>query len=155
MAESEGRRPRGGAITSFSTRVRALYAEGTFPTYVDRQLRTVDALPAEITVADHDLAATATADPIARRLMTVPGVGPTTAVRFVAALDEISRFRGAHAVESYLGLRPVLAAGRPAFLIRNAGHRRRGRPQNGRRVKRSHPSAGWIRWRRTASLTCP
>jgi transposase len=93
-------------MTSFSARVRALYAEGTLPTDVDRQLRTVDALTAEITAADHELAATATADPIARRLMTVPGVGPTTAVRFVAALDEIGRFRGAHAVESYLGLVP-------------------------------------------------
>jgi transposase len=38
--------------------------------------------------------------------MTVPGVGPSTSVRFVAALDEISRFSGAHAVESYLGLVP-------------------------------------------------
>ena len=38
--------------------------------------------------------------------MSVPGVGPSTSVRFVAALDEISRFSGAHAVESYLGLVP-------------------------------------------------
>jgi transposase len=38
--------------------------------------------------------------------MTVPGVGPSTSVRFVAALDEISRCRGAHTVESYLGLVP-------------------------------------------------
>ena len=73
---AEGRRPRSGERTTFATRVRALYAE------------------------------TAKADPIARRLMTVPGVGPSTSVRFVAALDEISRFRGAHTVESYLGLVP-------------------------------------------------
>jgi transposase len=31
---------------------------------------------------------------------------PSTSVRFVAALDEIGRFSGAHAVESYLGLVP-------------------------------------------------
>ena len=60
----------------------------------------------EIAEADRELAAAAKADPIARRLMTVPGVGPSTVVRFVAALDEISRFPGAHAVESYLGLVP-------------------------------------------------
>jgi transposase len=66
----------------------------------------IDALNVEIADADRELTATAKADPIARRLMTVPGVGPSTAVRFVAALDEIKRFRGAHAVESYLGLVP-------------------------------------------------
>jgi transposase len=46
------------------------------------------------------------ADVIARRLMTVPGIEPAAALRFVAALDQISRFTGAHAVESYLGLVP-------------------------------------------------
>ena len=38
--------------------------------------------------------------------MTVPGIGPVTAVRFKAALDDRSRFASAHAVESYLGLVP-------------------------------------------------
>jgi transposase len=38
--------------------------------------------------------------------MTVPGIGPSSAVRFVAAIDEISRFESAHKVESYLGLVP-------------------------------------------------
>ena len=66
----------------------------------------LESLNQEIADADRELAAAAKADPIARRLMTVPGVGPSTSVRFVAALDEISRFSGAHAVESYLGLVP-------------------------------------------------
>ena len=48
----------------------------------------------------------ARSDELCRRLMTVPGVGPVTAVRFKAALDEQSRFRDAHRVESYLGLVP-------------------------------------------------
>jgi transposase len=102
----QGRRPRGGDVTTFAARVRALYADRPLPTYVERQLRTLDSLTLEILAADRELAATAKADPIARRLMTVPGVGPSTSIRFVAALDEISRFRGAHAVESYLGLVP-------------------------------------------------
>jgi transposase len=103
---AEGRRPRGGDVATVTTRVRALCAEVTLPSYVDRQLRAIDALTEQIAEADRELAATAKADPIARRLVTAPGVGPTTAVRFVAALDEISRFTGAHAVESYLGLVP-------------------------------------------------
>ena len=43
-------------------------------------------------------------DPVAQRLMTVPGVGPVTAVRFVAAVDDRTRFPDAHAVEAYVGL---------------------------------------------------
>lgn len=38
--------------------------------------------------------------------MSVPGVGPVTSMRFVAAIDDVSRFPTAHAVESYLGLTP-------------------------------------------------
>jgi len=36
--------------------------------------------------------------------MTVPGIGPSTAARFVAAIDDIRRFESAHKVEAYLGL---------------------------------------------------
>src|SRR3989441_2520452 len=75
---AEGRRPRGGDVTTFSARVRVLYAETTLPTYVERQLGTIESLTKEIADADRELAATAKADPIARRLMTVPGVGPST-----------------------------------------------------------------------------
>jgi transposase len=34
----------------------------------------------------------AAADPVTRRLATVPGVGPVTAVAFRATLDDIARF---------------------------------------------------------------
>jgi len=103
---AEGRRPRSGELTTFAARVRELYAEMMLPAHVARQLRVLESLNEEIAGADRELATTAKADPIAARLMTVPGVGPSTSVRFVAALDDISRFGGAHAVESYLGLVP-------------------------------------------------
>jgi transposase len=38
--------------------------------------------------------------------MTAPGVGSNTALRFVAALDDVARFSDAHHVASYLGLAP-------------------------------------------------
>ena len=103
---AEGRRPRSGELSTFAARVRALFAETTLPTYVERQLRVLESLNEEIADADRELATTAKADSVARWLMRVPGVGPSTAVRFVAALDDISRFKGAHMVESYLGLVP-------------------------------------------------
>ena len=45
-------------------------------------------------------------DELCQRLMTVPGIGPSSSIRFVAAIDEIARFDSAHKVESYLGLVP-------------------------------------------------
>ena len=41
-----------------------------------------------------------------RRLMTVPGVGPMTALAFVAAIDDPGRFKDSYAVGAYLGLTP-------------------------------------------------
>lgn len=55
---------------------------------------------------DAQFAARAADDPVCRRLMTAPGIGPLTAVAFVAALDDPARFRSASQVAQYLGLVP-------------------------------------------------
>ena len=60
----------------------------------------------EIDCADKRLEQLGKSDPRVRRLMTAPGVGPVTALAFVATLDDIARFESAHQVESYLGLVP-------------------------------------------------
>lgn len=44
--------------------------------------------------------------PVARRLMTIPGVGAIVALNFVALIDEPSRFRKAENVGAFLGLTP-------------------------------------------------
>jgi transposase len=36
----------------------------------------------------------------------MPGIGPVTALAFVAALDDVTRFHSAHQVQAYLGLVP-------------------------------------------------
>jgi len=41
-----------------------------------------------------------------RRLMTVPGIGPITAMAFCAAIDEPARFRRSRSVGAYFGLTP-------------------------------------------------
>jgi transposase len=101
----QGRRPRPGSTGTFTERVRTLLGEEV-PGYVERQLRTVDALSKEIDEADAEVEKHAKADETCARLMTVPGVGAVTAVRFVAAVDEVERFEDAHHLESYLGLVP-------------------------------------------------
>ena len=100
---TQGRRLATGAVLSFGPRVREALGEA-LPGYVDRPLQRIEHLHAAITDADREVRALADADPVARRLMTVPGVGPVTAVRFIAAIDDRTRFTGAHAVESDVGL---------------------------------------------------
>jgi transposase len=95
-------------MRTFASEVRAicLAREAGLPLHIDRLLVSIEQLTIQICAADKEVAQLAKDDPVARRLMTVPGVGPVTALRFVAAIDENQRFRSAHAVESYLGLVP-------------------------------------------------
>lgn len=79
---------------------------GAIPAAVERVLVTIEAVNVQIKSADDELVDTAENDPVCVKLMTVPGVGPVTAVRYAAALDDQSRFDNAHAVQSYLGLVP-------------------------------------------------
>jgi len=45
-------------------------------------------------------------EPTCRRLMTVPGVGPLTALAFRATIDQPGRFRKSRDVGAHLGLTP-------------------------------------------------
>lgn len=46
------------------------------------------------------------ADPVCRRLMTMPGIGPVTALTYRATIDDPTRFRRSRSVGAYLGLTP-------------------------------------------------
>lgn len=106
---TEGLGPlRGGGMETFVRRVRAHVAEerATIPGSVERVLSVLDTINCEIAAADVVIGELAKNDPVCQRLMTVPGVGPVTAVRFAAAIDDVGRFDSASAVYSYLGLVP-------------------------------------------------
>jgi len=60
----------------------------------------------QIDAADRQLEGGAARDPVVRRLRSVPGIGPVTAVAFAAALDTVDRFASARQVAGYLGLAP-------------------------------------------------
>ena len=66
----------------------------------------IETLNRELDAADARLAQHAAADPVVRRLQTVPNIGPVTALSFVATLDRVERFRGPHPAAAYLGLVP-------------------------------------------------
>jgi transposase len=101
-------RIRPGAATTFTDRVRA-HAKGIgqeMPTHIDWVLRSIEALTIQISAANNRVKELVEADLTCRRMMTVPGVGQLTALRFLATLDDINRFPSAHAVQSYLGITP-------------------------------------------------
>jgi transposase len=45
-------------------------------------------------------------DPVCRRLMTMPGIGPVTALTYRATIDDPKRFHRSRSVGAYLGLTP-------------------------------------------------
>lgn len=97
-----------GTTSKFSQRMRdaALGEPEGLPSYIERTLRTLDELNKHIDEADKELSELAEKDEVCQRLMTMPGVGPVTAMSFRAAVDDVTRFDNAHAVESYFGLTP-------------------------------------------------
>ena len=60
----------------------------------------------EIAGLTRKLLALARVNEESRRLMTVPGIGPITALAFCAAIDEPARFRRSRSVGAYFGLTP-------------------------------------------------
>ncbi len=95
---------RNGTTKTFPKRVRTSVSH--VPEFVDRLLLSIENLTEKIVDADTELIQQVKTDPLLSRLTTCPGVGPVTAMRFVVALDDISRFQHAHQVEAYLGLTP-------------------------------------------------
>lgn len=66
----------------------------------------LEALDPQIEIVTTKLEQLCAEEPVIKRLSTVPGVGLIVAAAFVSVIDEAKRFRGAHQVESYLGLVP-------------------------------------------------
>ncbi|MGI9492260.1 MAG: IS110 family transposase [Geminicoccaceae bacterium] len=55
---------------------------------------------------EDDLKSIAKGSELARRLMTIPGVGPIVSLSFIALIDDADRFRKAADVGAFLGLTP-------------------------------------------------
>jgi transposase len=68
-----------------------------------RQLRVLDH---EIALCDRAIAARAKADPTARRLMSIPGIGPLTASALAASVQDPASFSGPREFAAFLGLTP-------------------------------------------------
>jgi transposase len=66
----------------------------------------IEALEAQLARSSRLLDARATADPVCARLMSVPGVGPMTALTFKASIEDPGRFAKGSDAGAYAGLAP-------------------------------------------------
>lgn len=70
-------------------------------------VRMLDRLDTEITALDAEIATRAREDPVARRLMTIPGVGPVTASAIVALTPAPEAFKRGRDFAAWVGLTPL------------------------------------------------
>jgi transposase len=86
------------------------YGEVVAPDCVRVALRAlvsqIDALDEAIGAIDNEIAMSVKADETAKRLMTVPGIGPVTASAIVATIQDMGDFASGREFAAFLGLTP-------------------------------------------------
>ena len=111
------------------------------PLHIEAVLVIIETLSAQLTGLEAEMVELLKAEPTAKLLMSVPGVGPITAFHFIAVVDDIARFGSAQALTSYLGL--------------HAGERSSGQTRRRTGIIKAGPSsvrhvlgqAAWSLWR--------
>lgn len=95
-----------GSTEKFTQRLKQVELSEMTRSVILPLVESCEALNKQIAACDEILGKNAEEDPRIARLTTAPGVGPVVASAFVAAIDDVGRFKKAHQVESYLGLVP-------------------------------------------------
>ena len=96
-----------GRKTSFVAHVEAATRGDSYlKSLVATLLAVRSSLCEQLQVLERRLAAMAADDPVCRRLMTAPGVGPIVSLEFRSAIDEPGRFPNSRLVGVHLGLTP-------------------------------------------------
>jgi transposase len=102
----EGYRLPSGASYTAAARCRRLGVSTDLQEDLAPILTVLDSLAPELAARDKAAQARAVADPVVRRLMTAPGVGPIVALTYRAVVDDVGRFRDASSSTAFLGLVP-------------------------------------------------
>ena len=141
IVRGAGHRVPSGSTRTFVARVQTLEL-ADLGEVVAPLLAVLTHLAQQIADADAWVRATAAADPIAQRLMTLPGVGGVVALSYQSALETPTRFDGdAARASAYLGLVPSehsSGEGRHRGAITKAGPRM---------VRSLLVQAAWTLWR--------
>jgi transposase len=86
--------------------VRGVPADRHVQLVIESLLATWRHLSEELRKFDREIVKASSANPTCQRLMTVPGVGPVTALSYVTTVDDPKRFTKSKDVGAYLGLTP-------------------------------------------------
>jgi transposase len=98
---------RRGAGGLFARRVREVCdGNSALSAIAEPMLAVWQSLREQIRVLDKQLLERAKADPVARRLMSIPAVGVIVALAYIAVIDNPQRFRRSSTIGAYLGLTP-------------------------------------------------
>lgn len=100
-----------GAVGTFKfeDRIRELVEDAPYlATIMEPLLAGRGKLREEFKKLDRQVPREVKVDPVCRRLMTVPGVGPIVALAYTSTIDIPARFRSSRSVGAVLGLTPVL-----------------------------------------------
>jgi transposase len=107
LLREAGLEPGRPARKEFAARVRALVgADAVLSASAEPLLAIVAAMAHELAQLTRRVLAVVRDEPVCRRLMGVPGVGPLTALAFRATIDRTDRFRRSRDVGARLGLTP-------------------------------------------------
>jgi transposase len=106
VLRQEGIRVTSGGAVSFAKRVRTLELGAELARTVEPLLQTHGHVCEQIEHLGALIAEAVGHDERAKRLTTVPSIGPVTALNFVALVDNIERFSSSAKLCSYLGLVP-------------------------------------------------
>ena len=127
LLRQQGYRVRSGGAASFAERVGELELAEAFRAQMAPLLAVMGSVNAQLKAMDKALEQQAKTHEVAKRLCTAAGVGPVTAITFVATIDRVERFAHAKQVRAYLGLVPrELSSGEKQRRghITKAGNRR-------------------------------
>jgi transposase len=107
LLKNVGLRSRATKGRAFEQSVRALAARNAMLQGVIAPLLAAwSAMCLQIAVLSRSVQQRTRGDAVCQRLMTMPGVGPITALAFKAVVDDPARFKHSASVGAYLGLTP-------------------------------------------------
>jgi transposase len=147
MTRGVGLRIAKGGPETFLTRLDAVELPPALDDTLAPLRQTITVLNEQVAAIEAAVTAQVRTDVVVKRLRTFPQVGVITAASYVAALDDVHRFRRAGEVASYLGLVPQEYS---------SGEQQR----RGHVIRSAHPEvqsllvqAAWRLWRSTDPRT--
>jgi len=106
IIRGQGWRIDSGSTRHFLARLVRLPLTDEVKLAIEPMAELLQSLNEKIDKADGELTSLAREDALTKRLCTAPGVSTIVALTFVAAVDDVRRFRNAHNLQAYFGLVP-------------------------------------------------